>query len=179
MVRRVLGYFGYVQAWLWIWGLVSTFTMVVVIWALRSRLPPVTVFVLALATGVLLLIGLETALRVYQEIKGVFRARHRRAVAALADLRTKGVALRDRTVGSAADVDTFAFDFVGFGAEALTAMKGVASPTEISWFRDLHQWTVPDGFIAYNDEHARLKATLDEKLRRMHQIAGKLEAKTR
>jgi hypothetical protein len=179
MVRRLLEYRGYVQTWLWIWGFVSAVAVAVVVWALVSRLPPVTVAVLGLATAVLTLIGLETAIRVYQRIEDVLAARHRRAVAALADLETKGMVLRDRMVASAADVDTFAFDFVGLEAEAITAMKGVATPTEISWFRDLHQWTVPNGFVAYDDEHARLKATLAEKLRRMHQIAAKLEAKIR
>jgi len=35
------------------------------------------------------------------------------------------------------------------------------------------------GVSAYNDDHALMKATLDEKLRRMHVIAEKLEAKIR
>jgi hypothetical protein len=38
---------------------------------------------------------------------------------------------------------------------------------------------VTHGVSAYNDEHAVLKATLDEKLQRMHQIAGRLDARIR
>ena len=56
-------------------------------------------------------------------------------------------------------------------------MQGAASESDIAWFRDLHEWTVTHGVSAYNDEHAILKAALDEKLRRMHQISGRLEAR--
>ena len=64
-------------------------------------------------------------------------------------------------------------------SEALVAMQGAATHTDISWFRDLHEWKVQHGVSAYNDDHALMKATLDEKLRRMHVIAEKLEAKVR
>jgi hypothetical protein len=58
------------------------------------------------------------------------------------------------------------------------AMQSAATRTDIAWFRDHHKWTVlPHGVSAYNDQHAILKAALDEKLRRMHKIAGRLEAR--
>ena len=84
-----MDYLRYVQTWVWVWGVVSTSSIVVVIWALLAR------------------------------------------------------------------------------------------RTDIAWFRDLHEWTVTHGVSAYNDEHALLKATLDEKLRRMHEIAAKSESKIR
>ena len=58
-------------------------------------------------------------------------------------------------------------------------MQGAATHTDISWFRDLHEWKMQHGVSDYNDDHALMKATLDEKLRRMHVIAEKLEAKIR
>lgn len=54
-------------------------------------------------------------------------------------------------------------------------MRGAATRTDFAWFRDLHEWTAPRA-IGYNEQHAQMKAILDEKLRRMHVIAGKLEA---
>ena len=56
---------------------------------------------------------------------------------------------------------------------------GRGNSHDISWFRDLHEWKMQHGVSAYNDDHALMKATLDEKLRRMHVIAEKLEAKIR
>ena len=56
---------------------------------------------------------------------------------------------------------------------------GRGNSHDISWFRDLHEWKMQHGVSAYNDDHALMKATLDEKLRRMHVIAEKLEAKVR
>jgi hypothetical protein len=57
-------------------------------------------------------------------------------------------------------------------------MHGAATRTDVAWLRDLHESTVlPRGVYAYNLEHAILKAALDEKLRRMHQISGRLEAR--
>ncbi len=68
MIRQILDYLGYVQTWLWIWGIVGTSTIGVLIWALVTRLPSVAVFVLALGTGTLMLIALETVLVVYEKI---------------------------------------------------------------------------------------------------------------
>src|SRR5437588_11630066 len=62
MFRQIMDYLRYVQTWLWVWGIVSTSSVAVVIWAFITRLPGVVVFVLALGTGVLMLIALETVL---------------------------------------------------------------------------------------------------------------------
>ncbi len=177
LTRRIVDYLGYVQTWLWIWGIVSASALGIVIWSFITRLPGVVVFVLALGTGVLTLLALETALILYEKIKELRGARYRRAIIALGGLRREGVVLRDRQVLSDADVRVFAGDCDAFQAEALASMRGAATPTDISWFRDLHEWAVPHGITAYNDEHALLKTVLDEKLRRMHVIAGKLDAK--
>ena len=176
LARRIMDYLGYVQTWIWIWGVVSTFTVGVVIWALITRLPGVIVFVLALGTGALMLIALETALIVHGKIREYLGARYERAVIALGSLRTKGVVLRNRQVASDAEVQDFVDDLAVFENEALAAMRGTATRTNIAWFRDLHGWTAPT-VMGYNDEHSRMVAILDEKLRRMHQIAGELEAK--
>jgi hypothetical protein len=177
MFRQIMDYLRYVQTWLWVWGIVGTSSVAVVIWAFITRLPGVVVFVLALGTGVLMLIALETALIVYEKVKELLGARYRRAVIALDGLRTSGVVLRNRPVTSDAELRAFSTDLNAFQAEALAAMQGAATRTDIAWFRDPHEWTVTHGVSAYNDEHAMLKATLDEKLRRMHQIAGRLEAR--
>jgi hypothetical protein len=179
MLRRILDYLGYVQTWIWIWGIASTSTVGVLVWALITRLPGVIVFVLALGTGALMLIALETSLTIHEKIRKQLGARYQQAVIALDALRTRGVVLRNRPVMSDAEVQTFAADFRDFEDEALAVMRGAASRTDISWFRDLHEWAVPQGTTAYNDEHALMKITLDEKLRRMLHIAGKLEAKIR
>jgi len=173
-----MDYLGYIQTWVWIWGVVSTSTVGVVIGALIARLPGVIVFVLALGAGVLTLLGLETSLIVYERVKEMLEIRYQRAVTALGDLRTRGVVLRNRPVASDAEVQDFIADFEVFETEALAAMKGAATRTDISWFRDLHEWTAPK-VAGYNDEHAQMKAILDEKIRRMHQIASTLEAKIR
>jgi len=179
LVRRIMDYLGYVQTWIWIWGIVSTSTVGVVIWALITRLPGVVVFVLALGTGALTLIALETALIVHEKIQEYLGARYMRAVVALDGLRTEGVVLRNRPVASDAELEVFIADLTAFESEALFAMQGAATHTDISWFRDLHEWKVQHGVSDYNDDHALMKATLDEKLRRMHVIAEKLEAKIR
>jgi hypothetical protein len=172
-------YLRYVQTWVWIWGAVSTSTVGVVIWALIARLPGAIVFVLALGAGVLTLLGLETALVVLEKVTQYLRARYVQAVIELCGLRSKGIVLRNRPVTSDAELRAFIADLTAFQADALAAMQGAATRTEIAWFRDLHEWTVTHGVSAYNDEHAVLKATLDEKLRRMHQIAGRLDARIR
>ncbi|PYN82404.1 MAG: hypothetical protein DMD96_06105 [Candidatus Rokuibacteriota bacterium] len=178
LARRIMDYLGYVQTWVWIWGVVSTSTIGVVIWALIARLPGVIVFVLALGTGALMLIGLETALIVREKIREYLVARYARALIALDSLSTKGVALRNRQVASDAEVQDFVDDLAAFEIEALAAMRGAATRTDIAWFRDLHEWTAP-AVVGYNDEHARMVAILVEKLRRMHEIAGELQAKIR
>src|SRR5262249_7346650 len=172
MFRRIMDYLRYFQTWVWVWGVVSTSSIVVVIWALLTRLPGVVIFVLVLGTAVLMLVGLETTLIVYRKIRELLGARYERAVAGLDDLRTVGVMLRNRTVASNADLAIFKGDLAAFESRALAAMQGAARRTDIAWFRDLHEWTVTHGVSAYNDEHALLKATLDEKLRRMHEIAA-------
>src|SRR3989442_3583186 len=159
-----MDYLGYVRTWVWIWGVVSTSTIGVVIWAFITRLPVVIVFVLALGTGVLMLLGFETSLIVYARIKEIMGARYRRAVTALDRFRTMGVVSRNRQVVSDVEVQDFVADCEAFEAEALAAMRGAATRTDISRFRDLHEWIAP-GVAGYNDEHARMKAILDEKLR--------------
>ncbi|HYT84295.1 MAG TPA: hypothetical protein VEK86_12625 [Gemmatimonadales bacterium] len=177
LARRIMDYLRYVQTWIWIWGIVSTSTVGVVIWALITRLPGVVVFVLALGAGALMLIALETALIVHEKIKHHLWAHYERAVVALDGLRTKGVVLRSRSVTSDAELTVFVDDLAAWEAEVLAAMQGAATHTDISWFRDLHEWKVQYGVSAYNDDHALMKAALDEKLRRMLVIADKLEAK--
>ena len=86
-----MDYLGYIQTWIWIWGIVSTSTVAVAIWAAITRLPGVVVFVLAVGTGVMCLIGLETALITYTKIKELLGSRYRRALARLDDFRTEGV----------------------------------------------------------------------------------------
>jgi hypothetical protein len=179
MFRQVMDYLRYIQTWVWVWSIVSTSSVAVVIWAFITRLPGVVVFVLALGTGALMLIALETALIVHDKINERLGARYWRAVVALDGLRTKGVVLRNRPVTSDAELRTFSADLAAFQGEALAAMQGAATRTDIAWFRDLHEWTVTHGVSAYNNEHAILKATLDEKLRRVYQIAGKLEARVK
>jgi len=176
MFRRIMDSLGYVQTWLWIWGVVSTSTVGVVIWVLIARLPSVTVLVLALGTGVLTLIGLETALVIHEKVKELLVKRCGRAVIALGGLRPIGDVLRKRPVTSEAELRAFITDVTAFQAEALAAMQGAAPRTDIAWFRDLHEWAVAHDVSAYNDEHAILRAALEEKLRRMDQIAGRLEA---
>jgi hypothetical protein len=175
LARRIMDYLGYVQTWIWMWGIVSTSTVGVVIWALIARLPGVVVFVLAFGTGTLTLIALETVLIVHEKIKEYLWARYERAVVALDGLRSKGVVLRNRSVTSDAELMAFVDDLAAWEDEVLAAMQGAATRTDISWFRDLHEWKVQHGVSAYNDDHALMKATLDEKLRRMLVIAEKLE----
>ena len=146
-------------------------------WGFLTHLPAVLAFVLAIGTGVLLLIGFETALIIYEEIKALLGQRYQRAVIALEKLRTQGVILRNRLVTSDAEVKLFAADLEAFEATVLVAMRGAASPTAIAWFRDLPVWKVGHGVSAFNEEHALLKAILGEKLRRMHQIACQLGTK--
>ena len=177
MFRQIMDYLRYVQTWVWVWGIVSTSSVAVVIWAFITRLPGVVVFVLALGTGVLMLIALETALVVHDKLNELLGARYRRAVAALDGLRTTAVVLRNRPVTSEAELRAFIAEATAFQVEALAAMQGAATRTDIAWFRYLHEWTMTQGVSAYNNEHAILKAALDEKLRRMHQIAGRLEAR--
>jgi len=177
MFRQIMDYLRYVQTWVWVWGIVSTSSVAVVIWAFITRLPGVVVFILALGTGVLMLIALETALILHDKINEHLGARYRRAVAALDGLRTTAAVLRDRPVTSEAELRAFIADETAFQVEAHAAMQGAATRTDIGWFRDLHEWTMPHGVSAYNDEHAILKAALDEKLRRLHQITGRLEAR--
>src|SRR5712692_9663915 len=171
MFQQIMQYLGYARTGVWLWTLVSTSAIGVAIWAYLARLPLVIVAVLALGTGVLVLIGVETAKR----LRG---RRYRRAVAALDNLRTEGVVLRNRQVHSVADVQAFVDDLKAFEAKALTAMRGAATRTAISWFRDLHEWTAP-GVDGYNDEHKLMRAIIDEKLRRMHTIAQQIETKIR
>jgi len=73
----------------------------------------------------------------------------------------------------------FVEDLGTFEADALAAMQGAATQTDIAWFRDLHLWKVEHGVVAYNKDHALLKAILDEKLRRMYTIAQQIETKIR
>jgi len=169
-----MDYLGYIQTWIWIWGIVSTSTVAVAIWAAITRLPGVVVFVLAVGTGVMCLIGLETALITYTKIKELLGSRYRRALARLDDFRTEGVVLRNRLVQSDAEVRAFVDDLDAFETKALAAMRGAATVTDISWFRDLHEWTGPV-VAGHKDEHSRMRAILDEKLRRMFVIASKIE----
>jgi len=177
MFRKILDYLGYIQTWIWLWGIAGISAICVLAWAFLTRLPAVVAFVLALGTGVLLFVGLETLLIIYEKIQRMRGQRYRNAVAALDGLRTRGVVLRNRVVSSDTEVRVFVADFGDFEDEVLTVIKGTATHTDISWFRDLHEWTVPHGVEAYNDKHALMKATLNEKLRRMLHIAHKLEAK--
>jgi hypothetical protein len=178
MFRAIMDYLGYVQAWIWIWGFASTSAVVVLVWALITRLPGVVIFVLALGTGVFTLIGIETGLIVYAKIKNLLGARYSRAVAALAALRAIGVVLRNREVQSDREVEAFVADVADFETRALGAMRGAATRTDIAWFQHLQEWTAPV-FPGHNDEHALMRVLLDEKLRRMHTIAGRIEAKIR
>lgn len=177
MLGRIVESLGYVQTWIWIWGVAGTSTVGVLIWAYVGRLPGVLVVVAALGTGVLLLVGLETALVIYANVRGLLGRRYQRAVITLAKLRTQGVILRNRLVTSEAEVRLFAGDVEAFETTVMAAMRGAVPPTDISWFRNLRVWTLPHGVAGYNDEHAMMKAILDEKLRRMHQIACQLETK--
>jgi hypothetical protein len=177
MVRKILEYLGHMQTWIWLWGIVATSSIGVLLWAVLTRLPGVLAFVLALGTAVLMLVGLETALMVRAKIKELRGWRYRRAVVELQKLRRQGAILRNRSIGSQADVKFFIADVEAFEAAALTAMQGAATHTDISWFQDLHQWAGPADAEAYNDEHASMKAVLDEKLRRMLEIAESLEVK--
>jgi len=152
VIRRILDYLGYVQTWIWIWGVVSaSITIVVAIWALISRLPGVLVFVLALGIGGLTLVGIETSLVFYRGIKDLLGARYQRAVTELAGLRTSGVVLSNRPVNSDAEAKAFAADYADFEADAIAAMKGTAPLTDISWFQDLHEWTAPQCFDLARD----------------------------
>ncbi len=168
MFQWIMRYLGYIRTGVWLWTLISTSAIGVAIWAYLARLPTVIIVVLALGTGVLVLIGVETT-----KLRGV---RYRQAVAALDALRTEGVVLRNRNVQSLAEVQVFIDDLKAFESKAFTAMRGAATRTAISWFRDLHQWTAPN-VAGYNDEHALMRAILDEKLRRMLTIAEQIEAK--
>ncbi len=172
-----MDYLHYVQTWVWIWGAVSISTVGVVIWALIARLPDVIVFVLALGAGVLTLIGLETVLVVHEKVTKYHSARYAQAVIELCGLHSKGIVLRNRPITSEPELRVFIADLTAFEAEALAAMQGAATPAEIARFRDVHEWTVPYDVSVYNGEHAILKSALDEKLRRMHQITGRLDAK--
>src|SRR5712692_8742799 len=73
MFQQIMQYLGYARTGVWLWTLVSTSAIGVAIWAYLARLPLVIVAVLALGTGVLVLIGVETAKR----LRG---RRYRRAV---------------------------------------------------------------------------------------------------
>src|SRR6266851_5361643 len=86
MFQQIMQYLGYARTGVWLWTLVSTSAIGVAIWAYLARLPLVIVAVLALGTGVLVLIGVETAKR----LRG---RRYRRAVAALDNLRTEGAVI--------------------------------------------------------------------------------------
>ena len=179
MFRRIKDWLGYIQTWIWIWGITSTLAASgVAIWALISRVPGVVVFVLALSTAVLAIICLETFVIVYVKINQLLGARYRRAITALSYLRTTGVVLRNRAVTSSEEVQTFAKDADAFEAAALAAMEGAATLIDIAWFRDLHEWIAPPT-EGYNDDHKQRKAILDEKLRRMLEIAQRIEAKIR
>jgi hypothetical protein len=134
MFEKIMRYLGYVRTGVWVWTAVSTSAIGVAIWAYVARLPPVIVVVLALGTGVLVLIGIETA----RKLRG---ARHRQAVDALDALRTAGVVLRNRNVQSLAEVQVFVDDLKAFENKALATMRGAATRTAIAWFRDLHEWT--------------------------------------
>jgi len=169
MFERIMQYLGYVRTGAWVWTVVSTSAIGVAIWAYVVRLPLVIVAVLALGAGVLVLIGIEAT----RTLRG---ARHREAVAALDTLRTEGVVLRNRPVHSLAEVQAFIVDMNAFESKVLVALRGSASRTAISWFRDLHEWVAPS-VAGYNDEHALMRAILDEKLRRMLTIAEQIEAK--
>jgi len=47
MFRRIMDNLSYVQTWVWVWGIVSTSSVAVVIWAFITRRPGVVVFVLS------------------------------------------------------------------------------------------------------------------------------------
>ena len=139
MVRKILEYLGHIQAWIWLLGIVTAFTIGVLLWAVHTRLPGILAFVLALGTAVLMLVGLETALMIHQKIKELRGWRYRRAVVELQKLRRQGAILRNRSIGSQADVKFFIADVEAFEAAALAAMQGAATHTDISWLQDLHQ----------------------------------------
>ncbi len=178
MVRRFRDSFGHVQTWVWTWSAGSASAVAVVMWALINRLPGVIVFVLGLGTGVMMLIGFETALAVHEKIQKLRRARYRRAVAELGGLRSEGGVLRNRAVASDLDVQTFGADLKAFETKALWLMRGAATRTDVGWFRDLPTWK-PPVVAGFNYDHARMVAVLDEKLRRIHDVASGIEAKIR
>lgn len=177
MFRPIMNFLRHVETWVWVWGIVSVSSVAVMIWAFITRLPGVVVFVSALGTGVLMLIGLETALIVGDKMNERRGTRYRRAVAKLDGLSTTAVVLRNRPVTSEAELRGFITDMTAFQIEALAAMQGAATRTDIAWFRDLNEWKMPHGVSAYNDEHPILKTALDEQLRRMHQIVARLGAR--
>jgi len=83
MFRRIMDNLSYVQTWVWVWGIVSTSSVAVVIWAFITRRPGVVVFVLGPGDYALMLIALETALIVHDKINERpcvgFTPRHQRA----------------------------------------------------------------------------------------------------
>jgi len=133
--------------------------------------------VLALGTEVLMLIALETGLIVQTgSMRTSRRTTGERSPHSTASARRPWSYRTSLT--SEAELRAFIADVTALETEALAAMQSAATRTEIAWFRDHHEWTVlPHGVSAYNDQHAILKAALDEMLRRMHKIAGRLEAR--
>lgn len=177
MLGQIPEYLGFVQTWIWIWGIVVTSTVGVAIWAVSTRLPGAVVFVLTVSTAVLMLVGLDTMFILCEKVKALRGGHYQRAVGALEKLRTQGETLRNRPVKSEVEVKFFIADVEAFEAAVLATMQGAVTETDIAWFRNPSVWTVPSGVMAYNDEHALMKAILEEKLRRMHEIACQLEMK--
>lgn len=175
MLGQIPEYLGYVPAWIWIWGIVVTSTVGVAVWAVSTQLPGAVVFLLAVGTAVLMLVGLDTMFIAGQKVKALRGRRYQRVVVALERLRTQGEMLRNRPVKSEVEVKFFVADVEAWETAALATMQGAVTQTDIAWFRNPSVWTVPYGVMAYNDEHALMKAVLEEKLRRMYEIACQLE----
>ena len=99
-------------------------------------------------------------------------ARYRRAIIALDGPHTRSRSSESRGFVRCRCVE----DVDAFQTAALVAMRGAATPTDIAWFRDLHGWAA-SGIVGYNEEHALMKAILDEQIQRIHEIAGRLQAR--
>lgn len=179
LVRWALSLMGYVRTWLWFWGIVTTSSTIVFVWAVLSRLPGVIILVLTVGILVLSLVGLETALIVYEKVKRSRGAKVRRAVEKLATLRPWGTELLNRLPAAGADegqfTEEYRIDAEQLKQRALYAMKGAAKISRIIWFESLVSWQGA-GFPGINDEHRVLRNTVHEMLTRMQTISEELEA---
>jgi hypothetical protein len=97
------------------------------------------------------------------------------AAAALGNLRRKGVLLQNRAVTSASDLEQYERDVFALRDEALAIMRGVASESDVAWFRDLSTFPVKlRGAI--NAQHLQAKNTVVEFLDRMDKISRRMES---